>query len=335
MNQLVLWRSRSLVPGAAVAALVACIAGLFGYVRTSEGAPESPPAAASTAAPPPSVDLSPTQVATIGVAPAGMYRFPVVRTELGSVAFAEDPAIVQAESTLLGAAATLKLTREELQRARLLYRTQGVSARELEQATSDEQTAAAALAAARIALHALGQSDAQIDRMTTTGRIDGPPAARAGVQWVEANVFESDIALIHPGESVRVAVTAYAGRTFSGRVYRIYATVDPNLHRQTVRCEVADPTYELRPGMLATVTIALRPPMAALAIPADGVVREGDGTLTAWVTADRRHFTQRVIQTGLREHGEVQILEGLQPNELVVTRGAIYLDNVINAAPSD
>lgn len=264
-----------------------------------------------------------------------MYSFPIVKTELGSVAFAEDPAIVQAESTLLGAAATLQLTRKELQRARLLYGAQGVSGREVEQATSDEQTAAAALAAARVALHALGKSDGRIDRMIATGRMDASPAAQAGTQWVEANVFESDIALIHPGESVRVAVTAYPGKTFTGRIYGIYATVDPNLHRQTVRCEVADAVHDLRPGMLATVTIELRPPMDALAIPADGVVREGDGTLTAWVTSDRRHFTQRIIETGLREDGRVQILEGLQANELVVTRGAIYLDNMINAAPSD
>jgi membrane fusion protein, heavy metal efflux system len=281
------------------------------------------------------VDLSPTQVETIRVAPAQMYGFPVEKTELGAVAFAEDPAIVQAESTLLGAAATLKLNRRELRRARLLYDTQGVSAREVEQATSDEQTAAAALAAARSALHALGKSDAQIDRMIATGRIDAPPAARAGTQWVEANVFETDIPLIHPGQQVRVAVAAYPDKPFTGRVYRIYATVDPTLHRQTVRCEVADPTHELRPGMLATVTFELRPAIEALAIPADGVVREGDGTLTAWVTSDRRHFTQRIVRTGLREDGEVQILEGLEPHELVVTRGAIYLDNMINAAPSD
>jgi membrane fusion protein, heavy metal efflux system len=319
-----------------MAALVVCVAALSGCARTSEGAPAPPRAGASSvAAGPPSLDLSATQAAAIRVAPAGTYSFPVVKTELGSVAFAEDPAIVQAESTLLGAAATLKLTRKELKRASLLYGTQGVSAREVEQATSDEQTAAAALEAARVALHALGKSDAQIDQMVATGRIDAASGTQAGSQWVEANAFETDIPLIHPGQSVRVSVTAYPGATFSGRVYRIYATVDPNLHRQTVRCRVADPTRELRPGMLATVTIEVRPPMASLAIPADGVVREGDGTLTVWVTTDRRHFTQRVVRTGLREDGRVQILDGLRPNELVVTRGAIYLDNMINAVPSD
>ena len=255
MNRILLWRRRSLVLGAAAAALLACLAGLAACARTSEGAPAPPSAAASSAADAPSVDLSATQVATIQVAPAGMYRFPIVRTELGSVAFAEDPAIVQAESTLLGAAATLQLTRKELQRARLLYGAQGVSGREVEQATSDAQTAAAALAAARVALHALGKGDAQIDRMIATGRIDASPAAQVATQWVEANVFESDIGLVHPGESVRVAVTAYPAKTFTGRVHAVYATVDPNLHRQTVRCEVADPMRQLRPGMLATITI--------------------------------------------------------------------------------
>jgi len=284
---------------------------------------------------PPALELSPAQVATIGVAPAAMYGFPVEEAELGTVAFAEDPAIVQAESTVLGAAATLKLTRKELRRARLLYNTQGVSGREVEQATSDEETAAAALAAARVALRALGKSDTQIEHMIATGHVDAPSSARAGAQWVEASVFETDMPLIHPGEPVRVTVGAYPGSTYPGHVYGIYATVDPNLHRQTVRCEVADPRHELHPGMLAAVTIELRAPLRALAIPADGVVREGDGTMTAWVTADRRRFSQRTVKTGLREDGKVQILAGLRADELVVTRGAIYLDNMINAAPGD
>lgn len=289
--------------------------------------------AAAGAPPPTTVELSANQAAQLQIAPAGTFRFPVEKSEPGSVAFAEDPAIVQAESTLLGAAASLKLTRKELRRARLLYDTQGVSGREVEQATSDEQTAAAALSAARSALRAAGKSDAQIDRMISSGHMDVPP--RGGADWVEANVFEDDTPVIHPGQAVRVAVEAYPAETFTGRVYRIYGTVDPSLHRQTVRCEVPDPKHELRPGMLATVTIEVRPPLDALAIPDEGVVREGDGTLTAWVTSDRRHFTQRVIKAGLRENGEVQILDGLRADELVVTRGALYLDNMINAAPGD
>jgi len=327
---------RPLAAATAFAVSLVCAGGLSGCGRTSAAAPAAIRATRAPApSPPTTVALSADQAGELRIAPAGTFRFAIEKSEVGSITFAEDPAIVQAESTLLGAAATLKLNQKELRRARLLYDTQGVSAREVEQTTSDTQTAAAALAAARSALHALGKSDAQIDRMIATGRVDAPPATRAGTQWVEVNLFEADIPLIHVGQLVRITVSAYPDKAFTGHVYRTYATVDPNLHRQTVRCAVSDPLHELRPGMLAAVTIELRPPLDALAIPADGVVREGDGTLTAWVTSDRRRFSQQVIKAGLREQGEVQILAGLHPDELVVTRGAIYLDNMINAAPSD
>jgi cobalt-zinc-cadmium efflux system membrane fusion protein len=102
-----------------------------------------------------------------------------------------------------------------------------------------------------------------------------------------------------------------------------------------IRCPVEDPANELRPGMLADLIIRIQEPMEATAIPADGVVRESDGTMTAWVTADRKRFAQKIIQTGLRKDGQVQILEGLQRGELAVTDGAVFLSNLLNAPPSD
>ena len=52
--------------------------------------------------------------------------------------------------------------------------------------------------------------------------------------------------------------------------------------------------------MLANFVIRVQNPVEATAIPANGVVREADGTMTAWVTTDRHRFVQRVIKTGLR-----------------------------------
>ena len=69
--------------------------------------------------------------------------------------------------------------------------------------------------------------------------------------------------------------------------------------------------------------------------PANGVVREPDGTMAAWVTTDRRRFTERIIKTGLRKDGRVQILDGLQRGELVVSDGAVFLSNMLEAPPSD
>lgn len=52
-----------------------------------------------------------------------------------------------------------------------------------------------------------------------------------------------------------------------------------------------------------------------------------DGTMTVWVTTDRRRFAQRTVKVGGQHKGFVQILEGLEPDELVATEGAIFLSN--------
>ncbi len=155
--------------------------------------------------------------------------------------------------------------------------------------------------------------------------------ADLSTKWMLANVPESDIPLFHEGNPVAVTVMAYAGRVFEGRVSKTYAAVDPATHRVTIRSEIADPRNDLRPGMLANFVIRVQAPVEATAVPMDAVVREGDGTMTAWVTADRRHFRQRMLRLGLHRDGRYQVLDGLQPGELVVTRGAIFLDNILQA----
>ena len=67
-------------------------------------------------------------------------------------------------------------------------------------------------------------------------------------------------------------------------------------------------------------------------VPVDGVVREGDGTMTVWVTADRRRFTQRPVKVGLLRDGYYQILAGLLAGELVATEGALFLSNALAIA---
>jgi cobalt-zinc-cadmium efflux system membrane fusion protein len=278
------------------------------------------------------VELSQSQLSAIKIEPVGTYLFPVVKEAVGSVSFDEDPALVQAESTLLGAAATFELTGKELARVTALGETNGIAQKELEQATADHQTARAALKAARDAVRALGKTDTEIDELIANGKIEPSPTT---TRWVLANVLESDIPLFRVGQPVQVKVMAYPDRGFEGKISRIYETVDPNTHRMAIRCEVEDSEDELRPGMLANIVVHVQDPVEAAAMPANGVVRESDGTMTAWVTTDRRRFMQKVVKTGLRRDGRVQILDGLQRGELAVTEGAVFLSNMLNAPPSD
>jgi len=388
------------------AAAIIIITGLLESGRshgqsTSTNTPQQSGANSHTSPSEAAVDLSPSQLSSIKIEPVGSYLFPVEKETVGSISFADDlsvqvfpsyqgkiikslvelgdevqkgqplytidsPDLIQAESTLIGAAATLELMSKELARAKDLNGTNGVSERELEQATSDQQTAEGALKAARDAVRVFGKSESEIDQIIASRKIDpalvvpspisgqitlfdGPPGllvqpgnppapytvANVAIKWMLANVVESDVPLFHIGQPVHVKVMAYPDRMFEGKVSKIYATVDPNTHRVTIRSEIADHQNQLRPGMLANFIIRVHDPVEATAIPANGVVREADGTMTAWVTTDRHHFVQRIIKTGLRKDDRVQILDGLQRGELVVADGAVFLSYMLQAPPTD
>ena len=145
--------------------------------------------------------------------------------------------------------------------------------------------------------------------------------------WMLANVIETDAPAYKLGQEVEVRVPAYPDKVFKGHVTALGAMIDPNTHRQLVRSEIDDPQHLLRSGMLASFVIRVGDPVRSIAVPAEGVVREGDGTMTVWSTKDGRRFVKRTVKTGLQQDGWTQILEGLSPDETVVTDGAVFLSN--------
>jgi cobalt-zinc-cadmium efflux system membrane fusion protein len=281
----------------------------------------------------------------------------------------ESPDLIQAESTLITAAGVFDLTSRALARAQKLYDTQGaggIAQKDLDQALSDKQSAEGALKAARDAVRVFGKTETEIGNIVAqrrtdwvlvvnspiTGRITqrnaqpglfvqpgNAPApysiADISTMWMLANVPEIDSAAIRVGQDVKVSVMAYPDRWYEGKITTIGATVDPTLHTLLVRSEIRDPRHELRPGMFAQFAIRTGDPVTALAVPLAGVVREGDGTMTIWVTTDRRHFTQRPVRIGLQRDGYDEILDGLAKGELVVTDGAVFLDNMLTPVPTD
>ena len=163
-----------------------------------------------------------------------------------------------------------------------------------------------------------------------------PPApysvADVSTMWMLANVPESDVTAFRLGQPVRVKVSAYPDHAFDGRITTIGLTVDPNTRRVLVRSEIQDPRHELWAGMFATFVIQTGDPVRSLALPLAGVAREGDGTMVVWVTTDGRRFTKRTVKIGLQYDGYHQILEGLQPGEVVATDGALFLNNALAIA---
>jgi len=275
----------------------------------------------------------------------------------------DSPDLVQAESSLISAAGVFDLNRKALDRARKLFEIQGNAQKDVEQAQSDEQAGEASYKAARDALRIFGKTDAEIDRLVSSRKLEGhltiaspiagqvtaraaapglltqhgagtPPITVADVsaKWLVANVPEYLLPRLQLGAKVEVSVLAYPGRKFEGKVSNIGAAVDPNTHTIPVRSEINDPKHELLPQMLATFIIHTGELMKSVSVPSNGLVREGDGTTTVFVTRDGRTFERRTVKTGLTQNGLQQILEGLSPGEKIATNGALFLSNALALA---
>ena len=376
--------------GIGVAVVLVLAGGIYFSARADD---THKPDSAGKVIDPDNVELAQSQTESIDVTTVSERTFPLQRDAVGSIEFNEDlstqvftpyqgrivqlfaklgdnvtrgqtlftiesPDLIQADSTLIAAAGVLDLTSRALERARELYKVQGIAEKDLQQAVSDQQTAEGALRAARNAVEVFGKTAEEIDRMIKTRTIDpylvvpspisgqvtarnaapglfvqpgNPPAPYSVADitrvWMNASVTESDMPVVHKGQKIEVSILAFPGRVFDGEISTVGATVDPQLHRGMVRAEIDDPKHELLPGMFASFIIATGAPEKAAAVPLDGVIRQGDGTMTVWVTTDHRHFRKRAVKIGLQHDGYAQILEGVRPGEQVVTKGAIFLDN--------
>ena len=341
------------------------------------------------------VDLSEKQASTLKIGPAPSRDFTLFKTAVGTIDFNEDllvqvfsqypgkilkanfnigddvkagdvlftidsPDLLQAESTLLAAAGVLELQKRTLARVTGLLKAGGSAQKDVDQSTSDQQTAEGNYKAARDSVRIFGKTDAEIDQVVDNRKVDStllvpspiagrivarsaapgfltqpgnPPApysvADLSTMWMIANVIETDAPFYKIGQEVQVTVPAYPDTVFKGRVTTIGSIIDPNSHRQLVRSQIDDPQHLLRSGMYASFVIRVGEPLHSVAVPANGVVREGDGTMTVWVTSDRRHFVKRTVKIGQQQDGWDQVLEGLQPGETVVTDGAVFLSNIL------
>jgi membrane fusion protein, heavy metal efflux system len=340
-----------------------------------------------------SIDLSEKQAATLKIGPIAIHEFAIQKNAVGTIDFNENmlvqvfsqypgkiikafynvgddvkrgdilftidsPDLLQAESTLLAAAGVLELQKKTLARVTNLVKLGGMAQKDVDQATSDQQTAEGAFKAAKDSVRIFGKSDAEIDQIVVNRKVEStlvvpspisgrivtrnaapgfltqpgsspPPFQIADVStmWMIANVVETDAPAYKLGQEVEVRVSAYPDKVFKGHVTNLSPMIDPNSRRQVVRSEIEDPEHLLRSGMYASFVIRVGHPVTSVAIPADGVVREGDGTNSVWSTTDRRHFVKRTVNIGIRQDDWVQILDGIQPGEVVVNEGAVFLSN--------
>lgn len=141
-----------------------------------------------------------------------------------------------------------------------------------------------------------------------------------------ANLVEKDFRRVTPGVEAMVEVDAFPGETFGGKVSRVSPIFDPATRTAGLEIEVPNPGYRLKPGMYARVRLTVDRRPNALTVPRNAVV-DSEGKRGVFLIDDGNVARFNIVRTGLQDGEKVEILEGLNDGQRVITTGAIALRN--------
>jgi len=272
-------------------------------------------------------------------------------------------ALADYENARRSSVAEIRLAQENYDRTKLLYEKTITAGKNLQTAEHDLEVAKAAgessvngakatLTAARRHLLILGLSSSTIDSLpkkpdlAAVFSLNSPIAgtviernatvgASVGTDsnlfkiidlsrvWIDANVFEKDLARVRMGQEVKVNLPALPGSTYTGRVILIDSVVDPETRTIKVRTEVANPDSRLKPDMFANVEIVTDLNRSAISVPQTAVLNDGGKTVV--FVAEGNGYQKREVHTGIQNGDRLEIVEGLSPGEKVVVKGNYLL----------
>lgn len=141
--------------------------------------------------------------------------------------------------------------------------------------------------------------------------------------WIEANLFEKDLGKVRVGSKASIAVNAYPGETFAGRLAYISSTVNKETRTIKVRIEVPNRDGKLKPEMFANAAIDTPARIRALFVPDDAVLLM-QGQPTVFVQ-DGDGFEPRAVDLGEKLRGRTILKAGVKVGEKLVISGAYAL----------
>jgi len=143
--------------------------------------------------------------------------------------------------------------------------------------------------------------------------------------WIEAEVFEKDLAGVKLGQEALALFEAYPGESFTGAVTYVYPTVSVQSRTARIRLELANPAGRLKPGMYARITLDVPPTEPVLVVPRSSVIETGQRTLV-FVADAGGALLPREILTGRTSGQLVEVLSGLEEGERIVSSAAFLVD---------
>jgi cobalt-zinc-cadmium efflux system membrane fusion protein len=244
----------------------------------------------------------------------------------------------------------LRQAEREWTRARRLHEEELMALQEVEAAETEYDAAESVVASYSEQLAALAEAPNLDNAMRTTaprqvlsapiaGRVNqifkevgelvqpGEPVldiVNLDVVWVEAPIFEKDLAAVLDTSEVIFETIAYPGVEFVGELVDVSARIDEETRTATVIFSIPNRDGRLRIGMQANIRLATGPPRGVVSIAAEAVM-EHEGRDIVYVLLSGEEFERRNVVLGERYGDEVSILAGVEPGERVVTQGAYQL----------
>jgi len=152
--------------------------------------------------------------------------------------------------------------------------------------------------------------------------------------YANFTVTEKDSAALKVGQTVRIKVDAYPGRTFEGNITTIEPQIATDTRNIRVQATIANPDSILKSGMFATTTVVLPDKPPVLVVPETSVDYTLYGDSVYLITEKKEDdgktsltAVRTFVQTGNRVNGSAEILKGLKPGDRVVAVGQLKLQS--------
>ena len=154
---------------------------------------------------------------------------------------------------------------------------------------------------------------------------------------VDFRVPEIYMRQVKVGQPLQVQLDALPGRTFEGKVFAVNPLIDAAGRSVVIRAMVRNPDTSLRPGMFARVRLITRDAQDALVLPEEALVPQGDQQFVYRILDGKAVRTK--VDVGQRRDSKVEILNGVDKDDMVVTAGQLKLRdgapvNIAGTAPA-
>ena len=147
-----------------------------------------------------------------------------------------------------------------------------------------------------------------------------------GSVWANAEVPESQAALIHPGTKVQANSAAAPGTALRGTVQALLPEVNAATRTLTARVELANPGNLLVPGMFVTLRFMDMRAAKSLLIPTEAVIQTGKRAVVM-LAEDKGKFRPVEVEIGIESNGQTEIKRGLQAGQRVVVSSQFLIDS--------